>query len=125
MSKSRCKVCSHIDARCSIKFDNDVTISAAKADCDSPNVVYILFCAKCPNAVYVGETSNRFIIQLNHKHSIKQIFYVYPVAMHFNEQSHTIEDLRCIIIKNHVPNMDNRKLIEQKNIIKLNTYYWT
>ena len=42
--------------------------------------------------------------------------------MHFNEQSHTIEDLRCIMIKNHVPNMDNRKLIEQKTIIKLNTH---
>ena len=54
--------------------------------------------------------------------SIKHNFYGYPVAMHFNEQSHTIEDLRCIIIKNHVPNMDNRKLIEQKTIIKLNTH---
>ena len=28
----------------------------------------------------------------------------------------------CIIIKNHVPNMDNRKLIEQKIIIKLNAH---
>ena len=42
--------------------------------------------------------------------------------MHFNEQSHTIEDLRWIIIKNHVPNTDNRKLIQQKTIIKLNTH---
>ena len=121
--KPRCKVCSHIDIRCSIKFDNDVTLSAAKADCDSHNMVYILFCAKCPNAVYVGETSNRFRYRLNnHKHSIKRNFSGYPVAMHFNEQSHTIEDLRCIIIKNHVPNMDNRKLIEQKTIIKLNAH---
>ena len=121
--KPRCKVCSHIDIRCSIKFDNDVTLSAAKADCDSQNVVYILFCAKCPNAVYVGETSNRFRFRFNnHKHSIKHNFSGYPVAMHFNEQSHTMEDLRCIIIKNHVPNMDNRKLIEQKIIIKLNAH---
>ena len=42
--------------------------------------------------------------------------------MHFIEQSHTIEDLPCIIIENHVPKMDNRKLIEQKTIIKLNTH---
>ena len=42
--------------------------------------------------------------------------------MHFNEQSHTIENLRCITIENYVTNMDNRKLIEQKNIIKLNTH---
>ena len=90
------------------------------------DMVYILFCAKCPNAVYVGDTSNRFRFRLsNHKHSIKHNFSSYPVAMHFNEQSHTIEDLRCIIIKNHVPNMDNRKLIIKKNIIKLKTYYWT
>ena len=51
--------------------------------------------------------------------ALNTIFLATPVAMHFNEQSHTIEDLRCIIIKNHVPNMDNRKLIEQKTIIKL------
>ena len=54
--------------------------------------------------------------------ALNTIFSDYPVAMHFNEQSHTIEDLRCIIIENHVPNMDNRKLIELKTIIKLNTH---
>ena len=117
----RCKVCSHIDTICRIKFENDVTISATKADCDSQN--YILYCAKCPNAVYVGETFNRFRFRLsNRKHSIKHNFSGYPVAMHFNEQSHAMEDPRCITIKNHVPNMDNIKLIEQKNINKLNTH---
>ena len=94
----RCIVCSHIDIRCGIKFDKDVTLSAVKADCDSQNVVYILFCAKCPNAVYVGETSNRFRFRPNN-HSIKHNFSGYPVDMHFNEQSHTMEDHRCIIIK--------------------------
>ena len=85
--------------------------------------VYILFCAKCPNAVHAGKTFNRFRFRLsNHKHSIKHNFSGYPIAMHFNEQSHTIKDLRCIIIRNHVPNMDNNKLIEQKNHIKLNTH---
>ena len=29
--KPRCKACSHIDVRCSIKYDNDVTLSAAKS----------------------------------------------------------------------------------------------
>ena len=70
--KPRCKVCSHFDTRCSRKFDNNVTISVAKAACDSQNLVYILFCAKCSNAVYVGETSNCLRLRRNnHKHSIK------------------------------------------------------
>ena len=56
----------------------------------------------------------------NHKHSIKHNLSGYPAAMHFNEQSHTIEDLR--FIKNHLPDIDNRKLVEEKTIIKLNTY---
>ena len=121
--KPRCKVLSHIDIRCSNKFYNNVTISAAKAVCDSQNVVYILFCAMCPNAVYVGETSDRFRFRLsNHKQSTEHNFSGYPVAMHFNEQSYTIQDLRCIIIENHVPNMDNRKLIDEKTIIKLKTH---
>ena len=80
--KSRCKLGSHFDTRCSIKFDNNFTISVAKADCDSQKVVFILFCAKCPNAAYVGETSNRLRLRLNnHKHSIKHNFSGYPVAM--------------------------------------------
>ena len=45
-----------------------IYISAAKAECDSQNMVYILFCAKFPNAVNVAETSNRFRFWLsNHK----------------------------------------------------------
>ena len=50
--KPRCKVCSHLDTRCSIEFDNNVTIYA---DCDSQNVVYIcvstlsIFCLCCPS----------------------------------------------------------------------------
>ena len=123
MSQPRCNVCSHFDTRCSIRFDNNVTISVANTDYDSQNVVYILFCAKCPSAVYIGETSNRFRFRLNnHKHSNKHKFCCYLVAMHINEQSHTIEHLRCITIKNHVPNMDDRKLIEQKTIINLSTH---
>ena len=47
---------------------------------------------------------------------------VYPVDMHLNEKSHTLEDLRCITIKNLVSDMDNRKLIERKTIVKLNTH---
>ena len=121
--KPRCKICSHYDTRCSMKFHNDVTISAAKSDCDTQIVVYILSCAKCPNADYVSETSNCFRFRLsNHKHSIKLNLYGYPVAMHFNEQSHTMEDMRCTIIRNHVPNMDDINLFEQRSIIKLNTH---
>ena len=41
----RCKVCSLYDTKSGIEFDNDVTISAAKADSDSQIVVYVLFCA--------------------------------------------------------------------------------
>ena len=74
-----------------------------------------------PNAVYVGETSNRFWFRINnHKHINKRNFSGYPVDMHFNEQSHTMEDLRCITIKIHMRGKDNR--VEQECIIKLNTH---
>ena len=42
--KPRCKVCSHIDIRCSIKFENNVTISAATADCDSERGLHFILC---------------------------------------------------------------------------------
>ena len=52
--KPQCKVCPRFDTSCSIQFDNNVTISADKADSDSQNVVYILFSAMFPDAVHVG-----------------------------------------------------------------------
>ena len=44
-------------------------------------------------------------------YTYKRNLFGYPVAKHFNEQSHTIEDLRCDIINRHVPNMDYIELI--------------
>ena len=81
------------------KFHNNIKIPAAKADSDSQNVVYILFCAKCPNAVYVGKTSNHFRIPHNNH---KQNLSGYPIDKRFDRQSHILEDLRCIIKKSHI-----------------------
>ena len=64
----RCKICSHFDTRCSIKFDNNVTISAAKADCDPQNVIYVI----------VGETSNRFRFDLTITNTALNTFFWLP-----------------------------------------------
>ena len=67
--------------------------------CQTSNLVYLLFCNKCPNSQYVGETQN----------TLKQRFYLHRsninqntgthVTRHFNQADHSLANLRCITIE--------------------------
>ena len=59
--------------------------------CESRNVVYIIFCKKC-NCQYVGKTINALKERINaHRYSIGTSST--PVACHFEQRGHSINDL--------------------------------
>ena len=121
--RPRCQICDHFNINPSVEFQNNVTLYPVRAGCNTPNIVYILYCSKCPEAIYVGETANRFRTRFNnHKHSIRNNLPGFPVASHFNAHNHFPRDLRCIIIRDKFPNTDSRKLYEQQLILKLNSH---
>ena len=121
--RPRCQICDHFDTNPIIEFQQNVKLYPVKAGCNTPNVVYILYCSQCPEAIYVGETANRFRTRFNnHKHSIRNNPPGFPVASHFNALNHSPRDLRCIIVKDKFPNTESRKLHEQKLILKLNSH---
>ena len=70
--------------------------------CQSCNIIYLLFCQKCPHTQYVGQTKN----------ALKTRFYTHRsdinknsgnkktlVTQHFNLPDHCIEDMRCVVLE--------------------------
>ena len=80
--------------------------------CDSANVVYLIHCKKCPEALYFGETDGNFIYRFNnHTHSIRQKKLL-PLPLHFNADDHNINDLKVCILKGNFKDTKHRKLTE-------------
>ena len=48
----RCKVCKHINTAANVLI-NHKTVNPGNHSCDSANVVYLIPCQKCPEALYI------------------------------------------------------------------------
>ena len=61
--------------------------------CTSSDVIYCISCCKCPNLLYIGETSQllaeRFRSHLSDIRTNKNT----EVAIHFNSNGHSIDDI--------------------------------
>ena len=123
-NKPRCQLCGLINTSPSYTDPTSgITLSPGLFNCDSANVVYYLYCAKCPGGAYVGETSDRFRLRFNnHKHSIRHNKTGFPVAAHFNTPNHSISDLRFFILAGNFPSVDKRKQFELNTILKLRSH---
>ena len=63
--------------------------------CETPQIIYLIFCSKCPTTRYVGETTN----------SLKTRFYLHRshinkntgnhLTSHFNQPDHSLQNMRC------------------------------
>ena len=90
-------------------------------NCDSANVVYLIHCQKCPEALYIGETGGNFRYRFNnHTHSIRQKKFL-PLPLHFNADDHNINDLKVCILKGNFKDTKNIKLTELQFIINFET----
>ena len=123
-NKPRCQLCGLIDTSPSyIDPSSGITLSPGSFNCDSANVVYYFYCVKCPDATYVGETSDKFRLRFNnHKYSIRHNKTGFPVATHFNMPNHSISDLRFFILAGNFSSADKRKQFELKTILKLRSH---
>ena len=92
--------------------------------CTSKNIIYLLFCAKCNGAQYIGETRNtikqRIALHRSHINYNKGTH----VTRHFNSDSHSLDDMRCIPIE-QILSLDHkaRKQREAFWISKLKTRF--
>ena len=70
-----------------------------RLSCSSQNVIYLMYCAKCKGAQYVGETVNTLKIRFAlHRSHIKQNTGTH-VTTHYNTAPHTRQDMRVVPIE--------------------------
>eukprot|EP00745_Piridium_sociabile_P022976 TRINITY_DN35811_c0_g1_i2.p1 TRINITY_DN35811_c0_g1~~TRINITY_DN35811_c0_g1_i2.p1 ORF type:complete len:584 (-),score=113.49 TRINITY_DN35811_c0_g1_i2:126-1877(-) len=126
--KNQCVICREHLVECQTFQSNQTgeVFSLRKSmSCNTTNIVYMLFCAKChTGAQYVGETKNslktRFYLHRTH---IKQNTGTH-VTKHFNNTGHTLQDMRCIPIEIvHTNNLTLRLKRELFWIHKLKTTF--
>ena len=123
-NKPRCQVCKHLALSPTIFHGaSGRTLKPGNFNCDTSNVVYLLFCNKCPHATYIGETSTKFRLRFNnHKLSVRNNNPGFPVAEHFNLPEHTLSDLKCVLSYGNFKSAQERCNRELKTIISLNTH---
>ena len=97
----RCKVCTHI--KTGVTFHSSTTNQEfrvkATADCRTKNVVYLIQCAQC-SIQYIGETENALRVRLTlHQSDINHLRLDRPVAHHFNQLHHSLNDLKIMVVE--------------------------
>jgi hypothetical protein len=115
-NKSRCVICTKHLVQTS-QFTSAITSETftirQKMTCETPNIIYLLFCSKCKKSQYIGETKN----------SLKQRFYQHRsninintgtlVTLHFNQVDHSLDDMRCIVIEKVYSQIHSRRLARE------------
>ena len=108
------KRCHAIHVKSSLKKHIHKQNKWSKAQCEQTrNLVYLIQCKKC-GLQYIGETENPLHIRINgHRSDINTRKTEKPVAAHFNQPDHCLQDLQVMgIEKIHTNDTTRRKLIE-------------
>src|ERR1051325_6327211 len=66
--------------------------------CRSSNIVYLITCEKC-QIQYVGETSRSLAQRLTDHRSNISTQKRTSIAIHFNSENHSVNDLRAVAIE--------------------------
>ena len=96
------------------------TVQPGYYNSDSHNIVYLLMSDNCDSGNYIGETSSKLCFRLNsHKKSIGDNSRGFQVAVHFNQPDHSLNDLRCAILRGDFKTTAHELICEQTFIHKL------
>jgi hypothetical protein len=122
-NRPRCKTCKYVLNTTQIMGLNGrqhhITSSFT---CTSKNVIYALICKVC-GMLYIGETKTPLAVRFSdHIRSIRNNISYKPVAAHFNQSNHTVDDVQITAILSTSGNPDHiRHIAEQRLIASLNT----
>ena len=130
--KNKCILCkTHFSEQTSFSSDStgESFVIRHHMTCLTDNFIYLLFCSKCKNKQYVGESKNTMRKRLpGHRSDInlksKKPGKVPFIIQHFNSPGHSLEDMRALPIEQVCrPDTELRKRRERFWIKKLDTVY--
>ncbi|XP_063952133.1 uncharacterized protein LOC129255387 [Lytechinus pictus] len=118
--RPRCNTCPYVMRGDVIQGPRRTWRVKASFKCTTRNVVYAIRCSRC-SKLYIGETKRRLADRVTeHLRSIRLNTPGLPVATHFNQPGHFINDLQvCVAIP--CDRETDRKLKEEKLIYSLGT----
>ena len=121
--KPRCQLCEVFNTSEEVRLPGILRpIKTPPLNCDSANVIYILYCDACNDGNYVGQTGGKFRFRFNnHRKSIRDESNNYPVSRHFNLPDHSYDDINCILVDSGFSSTTSRLKCEHKWILKLKT----
>ena len=92
--------------RQSVSHNNSYDIIPAVTD----NVVYCLTCITCPSTVYIGEIGRSLADRFReHRRDVINGRNDLPVPAHFNQENHTLEDLKVAVLRAGLANQEYLK----------------
>ena len=121
-NRTVCRTCPHVNlSRTTTTPKGQVNVTGHHS-CVTDNVVYCLTCTKCPSAVYIGETRRRLVDRFReHRRDVINGRNDLPAPAHFNQENHTLEDLKVAVLKAGLANQEYRKKQEMRLIFKYGT----
>ena len=95
-----CHTCPHVNVSPTITTPKGQINVTGHYSCITDNVVYCLTCTKCPSTVYIGDTGRRLADWFReHRRDVINGRNDLPVLAHFNQDNHTLEDLKVAVMK--------------------------
>ena len=92
--RKRCAICKFVKEMETLRTpESELVRINQEITCQTRNVVYAASCIKCDQVIYLGETGTTLYQQTtNHLSSIRNNRHGTPLAKHFSENEHTIDD---------------------------------
>ena len=121
-NRTVCRTCPHVNSSSTIETPNGHVCITGHFSCITEYVIYCLSCTKCPSIVYIRETGRRLAGRFpEHRRDIINGRNDLPVPAHFNQQNHTLEDMKVAVLKAGLANQEYRKKQEMRLIFKYET----
>ena len=71
----------------------------SNVDCNSENVIYLIFCRRCPEQ-YIGETKRKFKDRMGeHRNYVRNQVLIKAAGLHFNKPGHQLSDMQVTVLE--------------------------
>jgi len=121
----KCQTCDLISTNSNFRsttYNKTIPIQT-DCNCDTKDIIYLITCTKC-NIQYVGESGQKLRDRINNHKSTIRTGKLTPIAIHFNSNDHSIENLSVNIIETfNTNNLMHRRTREYYWQLRLGTIY--
>ena len=120
----KCSICKHITSKINFTKNDKTFTFNQHINCKMSNIVYGIYCNKCDEINYVGQTGTTIYERFqNHISSMKRTDNN-PIESHYRDKRHSVQNLEIVCLEKIRGNdIHHRKIRESFWIQKLKTIH--